>query len=235
MVNWQSFPKFTRVLLIEDDIILSQFIKRKLDKIGIQIRVVGNGAVGLNEAMKNAYSLLLVDIGLPEVSGLTIIDKLRKKGISTPAIIITDGKLPGSEKASFAKGANLYHPKPLDFDLLNIQVSNLLRLHSPKPIIEIGDLYLEPNKRYIRKADKELELSFKEYELILLLISAEGNILSRQEIINRTLRGVTDSDEGSVDTLVSRMRRKLGKYANKHVIETVNGLGFRLNLSYFKL
>jgi len=224
---------FKQILLIEDDLTLAFFIKKKLEFKGHILKVVDNGKIGLEQALTNKYAVLLVDISLPEISGLKIVERVRTIGLKTPIIMITDYNIPTNEKESFSKGANIFHRKPLDFDLLSIQVNSLLGYFGPAGIVEIGDLHLELSKRVLKKNGEIISLTYKEFEVILLLIMMQGGVLSRQDIINRTLKGVHDSQEGSVDTLVSRIRKKLGDYLNNPTVETVHGKGFRLNLAYF--
>ncbi len=220
------------ILVIEDDKNLSFFIRKHLESLGYKVHIALSGDDGLKLALTNRYSLFIIDIGLPEVSGFSIVNKLRSNGLKTPIIIITTDITTQTEKESFEKGANLFHKKPIDFDLLNAQIGSLLSLYKMDPIINLGDLHIDTKKRYVSKDGKEIDLSYKEFELLLALVSSQGDILSRTDLINQTFKGVREVEEGSIDTLVSRVRKKLGKYKEENVIETIHGVGFRLNLSY---
>lgn len=223
-----------RILLVEDDLTLAYFVRKKLEQNGYRVRVVDNGKVGAEQAVNSEYDLIILDVGLPDINGLKILNKLRDRTLKTPVIIVTEGLSDERELESYRRGANLFHAKPIDFPLLEAQVGSLLNAHHIKDSIEIGDIYIEPQKQYLEKDGKNIHLSYKEFKLILNLIEAEGDILSRQDILHLTFKGAKESEEGSVDTLVSRVRKKLGDYKGKPVIETVHSRGFRLNLEYFK-
>lgn len=224
--NWLRFSK---VLVVEDDLILSQFIKRKLDKIGLDAHVVTSGKIGLKEVLTNQYSLIILDVNLPEFNGLQILEHARKKEILTPAIITTVKSDSETAKLSYLKGANLFIPKPIDFGLLEAQIQSLIRLHMPKAVIELGPLKIEPQKRMVTRRGKIINITPKEFETLMLLIQLKGNVITRQGIINYTSRATIETNESSVDTLVSRLRNKLGTYKRKDIIETIYGIGFRLN------
>jgi DNA-binding response OmpR family regulator len=222
------------ILLIEDDLTLAYFIRKKLEKSNYGVNVVDNGKIGSQQAVSIEYDLILLDIGLPDMNGLKILKKMRDRGLKTPVIMITENSDDNKQVESFQQGANLFHSKPIDFELLEAQINSLLELQRSSEKIEVGDLYIEPQKQYLKKAGEEIYLSYKEFRLILNLVEAKGDILTRQDILNLTFKGAKESEEGSVDTLVSRVRKKLGDYKGKSVIETVHSRGFRLNLAYFK-
>lgn len=222
----------TKILLIEDDIPLAFTIKYTLEMMEYSIKSVRDGALGLKEAKTNKYSLLIVDVGLPNINGFKIISRVREIGLKTPMIVITSDVTMENELQTFSTGANIFHAKPIDFDLLLIQIRSILNRAEVKPVLEVGDLFIEPSKHLITKAGRKLSLSYKEFELITLLADAEGDVLSRQDIMNKTLKDAREVDAGSVDTLVSRIRKKIGKYKGKDLVETVHGVGYRLNLEY---
>lgn len=221
------------ILLVEDDDHLAYALTRQLEQLGFEMTTATNGNAGLEAVLNTSYDLLIIDIGLPGVSGLEIVTKMRKHNIKAPAIIITSQLSSESERTSFIKGANLFHGKPIDIELLKAQINSLLQQYQPKAIMEAGDLYLDVAKRAVFKEGQQIKLSYKEFELVRLLIECKGEVLTRDDIIRSTYKGVNDPQDGSIDTLVSRTRKKLGEYKDEPVIETVHGVGFRLNSSYF--
>lgn len=228
--KWNSLKN--RILLIEDDIPLAFVIRKKLEQVKYVVDVVDNGKAGLNRILTNKYGLALVDIGLPELSGLDITRRVRNHELKTPMIIITNQLAPEVEREVFLSGGNIFHKKPVDFELLLVQIKSLLAFNTVKPVLNIGDLVIDTKKRYVSKAGESVKLSHKEFELLKLLASSPGDVFSRYDIINHTFRGVRDQQLGSIDTLVSRARKKLGDYKGSSVIETVHGSGFRLNVNY---
>lgn len=225
---------FLTILVVEDDTNLALVVKRKLESMGYNVTTMSSGKDGYEAAISNKYALMMVDIGLPEMNGLKLIQRVRENDIKTPAIIITNQLNSDNEVSAFRSGANLFHPKPLDFNLLEAQVKSLMTSLAINSGIELGDMRIDPNRRQVIKDGKDVELSLKEFELLRLLISVKGNVLTRQDIISGTFGRINDVTEGSVDTLVSRARKKLGIYQGKDVIQTVHGSGFRINPSYFQ-
>jgi DNA-binding response OmpR family regulator len=222
-----------KILILEDDLTLAYFMRKKLEAYGFTVMVVDEGRIGLLHSLSSEYFLLIIDIGLPNINGFKIISSVRTRGIKTPIIVITNEDIAEREKLSYEKLANIFHAKPINFPLLEAQVLSLAKLAETEERIALGDLVLEPAKHHLQKAGEEINLTGKEYELLLLLIKSKGNVLSRDEILNRTFNGRRESELGSIDTLVSRLRKKLGTYNEAPSIETIHGKGFRLNLSYF--
>lgn len=190
--------------------------------------------MGLELAKTNKYDLILSDIALPYVDGLTILRKIRNLEIRTPVIMMTSLTGLKNELDSFEFGGDIFHKKPLNYELLLLQINMLLNRHFISKNIKIGDLSIDTSKAVIYKSGVKLDLSFKEFNLLTMLCSAPGDVFTRQEIISVLSNRITDIEEGSVDTLVSRLRKKVGKYKGKESIETVVKRGYRLSLEYLK-
>lgn len=226
-----------RILVIEDDKLLAVVIQKKVAKLGYDVFIVNNGDDGYNKAISNEYSLIICDIALPSTTseitnGFTIVEKMKKQGMKTPIIIITDNATKENEMKTFVNGANIFHKK-IDYDLLAVQVISLIDSYKLQAEIERGDIVLDPAKETFKKAGISYELTRKEFILMLILLSSPGEVFSRREILSKYVTRM-NSEESSVDTLVSRLRRKLGKYKGEEVIETIHGRGFRLSLKYLE-
>jgi len=223
-----------RLLLIEDDANLSFFLDKFLKNKGLTVDVIRDGEEALIKAQKRKYDLYLIDIGLPNVNGFIIVNKIREINNIAPIVIITDKDTLKNEVESFNIGANLFHKKPLNYELLIIQIKNLLKDFSYKQILEIGDLYIDIPRKFVKKDNLEIHLTFNEFNLLLMLVKDQCKIFSRDQILTRILNIYKDVDNGAVDTLVSRLRKKLGTYKGQNVIETIYKSGFRLSLIYFE-
>lgn len=134
-----------------------------------------------------------------------------------------------NELNAFQYGAHLFHPKPINFVLLDAQIKSLLKLSGFVDALVVGEMTLYPATRMLQLKDRSLVLSPKEYQLMFLLMRNPGRVYSREEIMRATNNRVHDSLESSVDTLISRMRTKL---VLPDIIETVHGVGFRLHRNY---
>jgi DNA-binding response OmpR family regulator len=223
-----------KLLLVEDDHNLSFVIKSNLVQEGYDVDTAYDGKSGLQNALTNKYALLLIDIGLPEINGLSLVEKLRNNELKTPVIIITDHIGQEFEIHSFKIGANIFHKKPINYELLFTQIASLLKMNYYKPVIQIADLYIDTEKRYLKRGERVVHLSKKEFEIVSLIVAAYGDVLSRRDLLDKTFQGVLEAEEGSIDTLISRVRKKLGQYKGHDIIETIHGVGYRLNIVLLK-
>jgi DNA-binding response OmpR family regulator len=217
------------ILVIEDDAGLSLVLKKKLTSLGMDVKVVQSGEEGTYELSTKSWNLALVDLGLPDMNGMEVMSVVREKGIKTPLIVITGNVDRQRERGSYLSGANIFHPKPVDFELLEAQIFSLIGLSAGDEQIQYGHAVLDSSTSSLKVLDHMTELSYKELELLRLLFSNPGKIFSRDQVIRHTFRGVYEPQPGSVDTLVSRLRKKIDAEDSDRVIETVHGLGFRIN------
>lgn len=225
-----------KALIVEDDLTLAFFIRKKLERLHCQAQVVDNGAVAAQLALIADYSLIILDVELPEIDGLTILRQMRSRLLKTPVIVITENNQRNRALVSYELGANIFHPKPLDFVLLQAQIKSALQLAQPAApppltsVIDMGELQVEPARQLVNKGGQIINLTAREMSFLAALIEADGGVLSRYDILKLTYRGPRDRGEGSIDTLVSRLRRKLGNIRGRPVIETVHGRGYRLSV-----
>ncbi len=231
MISLKTKPK---VLIIEDDSVLSQVVSRNVRNWGYGTEIIANGEVGLNFALNKGFSLVISDISLPGLNGLQIVEKLRSKGVKVPIILVTNFMQKDNELFAYKVGASIFHKKPLDYDLLKAQIKMLIENHRYTTQLKLGDLVIDPEKHIVQKNGSVIELSKKEFDLLLILASSPGEVFTRKEVIELTNLNIKNLEESSVDTLVSRVRSKLGKYKNEDIIETVFKSGYRLNRIYLE-
>lgn len=224
--------KDVRVLIVEDDESLSTIINHKFKQLGIKAKLVHNGDDALKELQRKHYDLGLMDVGLPDTNGINVVKRARQMGMMMPMIIITNHIDKHHEISSYDSGANIFHRKPIDFDLLESQVIGLLKLHLPSDNIILGQLQLVGERRTLRVKSTEIELSFKEFQLVKLLMNNPDKVFNREQVIRYTFKGVYEPQPSSVDTLVSRLRKKIDAEDQEAVIATVHGMGFKLGDKY---
>jgi two-component system copper resistance phosphate regulon response regulator CusR len=222
------------ILIIEDDLPLAFVLRKRLEARMHKIIIASNGRTGLEQLQTGKFALGIVDVGLPEINGLKVIETLRRKGVEMPLIIITSLEDEDLEKETYLSGANLFHRKPLNFELLEIQAESLLSQNrvTKQSSIQVKDLELDFSKRTVNRKGKRIKLTRKEFDLLGLLLSNPGDVFSREDIIVKVNRSPKDINQGSIDTLVSRLRKKIGSGNGSEVVETVHGVGYRLNLQY---
>ncbi len=230
----KEFLNLPKILIVEDDDNLSYFLRKVLKRNGYNADKVSNGKEGISKLTLYSYDLLIVDIGLPEMNGFELLKELRTFNPNIPAIVITDRISKNNEVESFEVGANIFHKKPIDFEVFLAQVKSLLKNKIRLDTFQIGDLTIDFNLKNVKKNNKLINLTFNEFKLILLLAGTKGRVFSREEILTQILNTKRDSTSTAVDTLISRLRKKLGDFKDEPSIETIYKLGYRLNLKYFE-
>jgi DNA-binding response OmpR family regulator len=221
-----------KLLLVEDDAKIAGALRRGLTAEGFAVEVVGDGLEGLWRAQEGAYDLILLDIMLPGRNGYRVCADLRHGGNTTPILMLTakDGHL--DEAEGLDTGADDYLRKPFSFPVLVARIHALLRraaLGEPPPLV-VGDLRLDIRARRVRRADAEIPLTTREFDLLTYLVRRAGQVVTKANI----LAGVWDDDfEGDpnvVEVYVARLRRKLDGPSGRSSIETVRGAGYRIPL-----
>lgn len=221
-----------QILICEDDTNLGLVIQKHLKGWGYESEIATNGIEGLRIIKRNKAKALLLDISLPKLSGMDVLHNIRLSGHNIPVIIMTNYNQDLNELSAYQNGANLFHPKPLKFELLKSQLSMLLREMQRGKDICLKELTLKAKKRVLQVEEQIYKLSRKEFELLYLLMSHPGEAFTRTEIIAQLYIDHLGYSEGAVDTLVSRLRNKLQGVSGGELIETVHGYGYRLNLNY---
>lgn len=219
-----------RVLIIEDEKNLAQILKKGLEENGFTAEVSLDGEEGLYMAETYPYDAVLLDIMLPEVDGLTILNTLRAKKIDVPVLMITaKGEIEDRIKG-LSIGADDYIAKPFDFSELLARLKAVIRRSKgkPSPIITIDNLVIDTNSRTVKRAGKEIRLSAKEYNLLEYLALNEGRVVSRTELIEHVYDAEFDLDSNIIDVYINYLRNKIDKGFDKQFIHTVRGAGYTL-------
>jgi len=221
-----------RILITEDDVNLGYLAEQIITAEGFQTTRVKNGKSALIEIDKNIYSLYIIDIGLPDISGLELVDYIRKKGVDTPIIIITDSIEDSKELDSFKKKASIFHRKPIKFQLLVTQINNFLKSNLTSKTLSFDTFEIIETNHSLTTPETQVSFSRAEYILLTMLIKSRPRVFSRDEIINRIMDRSRNSTYNSVDTLVSRVRKKLKDANLDNLILTEHNLGYKINSDY---
>ena len=219
-----------RILVVEDEPALAEFVSRALSSEGYAVRVAHDGPAGERIALFDDVDLVVLDVMLPGRSGLEVLRAIRASKPALPVILLTarsgvDDKVDGLDL-----GADDYVTKPFSFDELLARVRANLRNRGQRSSaqLESGDLSLDLRTRRVVRADREIELSRREFDLLAYLMRHPGQVLSRAQILDAVWGHDFDPETKVVETYISTVRRKLANGTTPAPIETVRNAGYRL-------
>lgn len=221
-----------RFLIVEDHVGMADQLARGFSERGYSAKVVDNGEEGLFEASEIDYTLAVVDLGLPGMSGLDLIKKLRQSGRQIPIIVLTARDDVETIVQAMEAGADDYLKKPVYFEELFAHIEAVLRrvLGDPKldePVLQFGALSLDTRKRIVMRHTERVELTRAEYEILEHLWRHAGRVQSKKTIADSYQRDPgADPRANSVEGLVGRIKRKIDPDKSLQPIETVRGRGY---------
>ncbi len=215
-----------RLLIVEDDAMIGERLQQSLRKSGHAVDWLTDGASAEAALDSNVYELLLLDIGLPNRSGIDVLRHLRREKNAIPVIVITARDSVQDRIAGLDSGADDYLVKPFSFDELEARIRAVERRHrgAPSSLIEFGRLTCDPVRREVRYGSEIVNLSGREYQVLALLLRRPGAIVSRAEIEDHLYSWNKEVDSNSVEVHVHFLRKKI----DPKIIRTVRGLGYQL-------
>ncbi|MDJ0692693.1 MAG: response regulator transcription factor [Xenococcaceae cyanobacterium MO_188.B32] len=222
-----------RILLVEDDLSLAETLAEAITDQRYVVDIAMDGESALNYIETLNYDLLLLDVMLPELDGINLCQKLRANGYQMPILMITALDTVSDKITGLDAGADDYIIKPVDLGELFARIRALLRRGSTSlaPILEWGDLYLNPSTYEVKYGNIPIHLTPKEYSLLELLLRNGRRVLSRPFIIEHIWSLQEPPEEDTVKVHIRALRQKLkAAGAPKDFIETVHGMGYRLNV-----
>ncbi|HEY9735773.1 MAG TPA: response regulator [Trichocoleus sp.] len=220
-----------RILLIEDDEILTARLVESLTSQNYVVDAVDDGVLGMDYAQGTAYDLILTDVGLPHLDGITLCQRLRAEGCSTPILLMTAKDAPDERVRGLDAGADDHLTKPLNLEELHARLRALLRRGevAATAVLSVGPLQLDPVRCQVTYDGQLLKLTPKEYNLLELFLRNPARVFSRGQIIEHLWNFDDPPLEESVKAHVKGLRRKLKQADSLEWIENVYGLGYRLN------
>jgi len=220
-----------RVLLIEDESGMVQFIQQGLQEQGFSIDTAQDGETGLETALLSEYDVLVLDIMLPRMDGLQVLEELRDRGVKTPVLLLTARSEIEDRVRGLDQGADDYLVKPFAFSELLARLRALIRrppLQS-NPILELGDLTLDVASHTVQRDGRLIALSPREFALLELLLRHPKQVLSRTQIAERVWNLDYYTGTNVVDVYIGYLRRKIDRGFDYPLIHTVRGIGYRLS------
>ncbi|MFE2034715.1 response regulator transcription factor [Streptomyces scopuliridis] len=220
-----------RVLVVEDEPHIAAAVERGLRAEGFGVDTAEDGEKGLLLARRNEYAVIVLDLMLPGRNGYDVCRTLRASDVMTPVLILTakDGEY--DEADALDLGADDYLTKPFSFVVLLARIRALLRRSSPQrpAVLTAGDLWLDPGAHRCGRGESLLELTPREFALLEYLLQHAGTVVSKTELLTEVWDAWFEGDPNIVEVYVGYLRRKIDTPFGRAAIETVRGVGYRLD------
>jgi len=218
----------TRILLVEDDRSIAGFVEPELEHLGFQVRCAYDGVAGLEEAQRFGPALIVLDIMLPGLDGVGLLKRLRQGGSRVPVIMLTARDTTLDKVHSLDRGADDYLTKPFDIEELLARIRALLRRSEGDEILRVADLEINTTTREVKRGEREIELTTREYELLEFMAQNPRRVLSRDLLLSRVWDEEFGLTDNLVDVYVGYLRRKVDAPGEEKLIRTVRGAGYAL-------
>ncbi len=220
-----------RLLIVEDDVKIAALIEKGMREAGFEVDVCHDGDSGLAQGLTGRYDAAVIDIMLPGLDGLQVIEQLREQRVSTPVLILSARQSVDDRIRGLQTGGDDYMVKPFSFNELLARIQALIRRdkkHGEATTLEYEDLSMDLLRREVRRQGEKIELPAKEYALLEYLMRHPENIVSKTSILEQVYDYSFDPQTNVVDVLVCRLRNKIDRDFQQKLIHTVRGMGYVL-------
>ena len=216
-----------KILIIEDESSISDFVKLELEYEGYQISIKEDGREGLKEALENDYDLIILDIMLPSMNGFEICRRLKREK-NTPIIMLSAKDSVTDKVNGLQIGADDYIPKPFAIEELLARINAIFRRVDSldNHIVKFKDLVINRNSRTVSRNDKEINLTNKEYELLMILIDNKDKVVTRDELLEKIWGYEYEPETNVTDVYVRYLRSKLNNENKEEYIQTIRSVGY---------
>jgi len=219
-----------RILVVEDEKRIADFLSRGLESGGYSVDVAGDGATALEMVHATEYDLIILDLGLPDMDGMAVLKKVRTRKTSPPVLILSARDAVDDRVKGLETGADDYLVKPFAYVELLARVRVLLRRGQPTPErLQVGDLSLDCIRRKVTRAGENIELAPKEFSILEYLMRNRGRPLSRTMIVEHVWDMDYDGLTNIVDVYIRHLRSKIDEKWPDKMIQTVRGIGYMLD------
>ncbi len=215
-----------RILVAEDDHDLARQLERALEQAGYAVDLAPDGEEAQFLGETEPYDAIVLDLGLPVIDGVSVLENWRRTGIRIPVLILTARDAWSDKVEGLDAGADDYLTKPFEMAELLARLRALIRRASghAEPLLSCGPVTLDPRRAEVRVADEPVHLTAQEFKLLSYLMHHPGKVVSRTELTEHIYDQDFDRDSNTIEVFVNRIRKKIGV----PVIRTVRGLGYRL-------
>ncbi len=217
-----------KVLVIEDDPTVGQFVRRGLEEQGMHVELVGEGPAGLVRATEGQFDIIVLDLRLPGMAGAEVLRTMRDRGIATPVLVLTAQDAVESKVQALRTGADDYVTKPFAFEELLARVEALGRRprEIAPPVLQVADLEIDTGSREVRRGGTLIDVTPKEYSVLEYLARHTGRVMSRTLITEYAWGYHFDPGTNVVDVVINRLRKKIDQGFATRLIHTMRGVGY---------
>ncbi len=219
----------SRVLVVEDEPKVADFITRGLREERYQVDHAADGMIGKSLALANNYDLIILDLQLPRLSGLELCKILREQNTGVPVLMLTALGTMDDKLAGFEAGADDYLPKPFEFRELLARTKVLIKrnqLSTEENQLSIGELVMDLRMKTVSRSGRNIQLTAREFALLELLLRNPGRVLSRAEIAEKVWDIRFDTGTNVIDVYINFLRKKVDKDFDTKLIHTIIGMGY---------
>jgi two-component system OmpR family response regulator len=219
-----------RILVVEDETRLAEGLRRGLEAEGFAVDTAATGTDGLWLARENEYSVILLDIMLPGISGYRICETLRSERNWTPILMLTAKDGEWDQVEALDTGADDYLTKPFSYAVLLARVRALMRRGAgDRPtVLEAGDVRVDPASRSVSRGDSVIDVTAREFAVLEYLMRRKGEVVSKREVLDNVWDSDFEGDPNIVEVYIRHLRNKLDRPFDREAIETLRGAGYRL-------
>ncbi|WP_455199458.1 response regulator [Kaarinaea lacus] len=216
-----------RLLLVEDDMLLGKGIYTGLCQEGYAVDWVRDGESAETACLNEEYDCVVLDIGLPRLNGLKVLDHVRARGDDTPVLMLTARDTVNDRVTGLDHGADDYMIKPFDLDELNARVRAVMRRRTGRstPVLVHGEIELDPGAHTVKKAGELVEISPKGFAILHALLENKGRVMSRTRLEESLYSWKDEVDSNAVEVHIHHLRKKLGS----DLIRTIRGVGYTIS------
>ena len=221
-----------KILIVEDEFKIAKSLKRGLEEEQFIVETVGDGIDAYNKITNWEYDLIILDLMIPRMSGIEVLEKMRENKIYTPVIILTAKDSVRDKVHGLNNGADDYLAKPFSFEELLARIRSLIRRATTKDdSIIIDDLEFNSQKNFVKRSGQDIELTRKEFQLLEYLIRNKGFVLSEEKILNHVWDYDYMNNSNIVAATVKNLRLKIDKkfHKSKSLIKNIRGLGYKID------
>jgi two-component system, OmpR family, response regulator PrrA len=222
--------RMPEVLVVDDDQGVRQALEMGLRLEGFKVRLAADGESALRAIDNRLPAVIVLDVTMPGLSGVQVVRRLRAQGRTLPVCMLSARDEVDDRVAGLVAGADDYVVKPFSIAELAARLHAMVRLHAftaGRPLV-LGDLAIEPTRRLASRAGRDLELTTREFDLLLALAHRPGQVLSRSQLLEQVWGYTWDVDTNVVDVFIGYLRKKLEAGGGSRILQTVRGVGFVL-------